>query len=131
MVYLYCEKYFVEVNETMRDMQWYVYVEDINARRIKEYNIFEHYRFMEDIKQIYKKHKDDYDTFCEEVRRSLQYYFWSKCEWEIILSDWPPSDTFKELKVDVYDQVMLNKDVFMKYVWDMTHARKTSKRTKQ
>jgi len=110
------------------DMEWYVYVEGINSHCIEKYNIFKHYRFMDDIKKIYKKHKDDYDTFCEEVCKSLQYYFWSKCEWEIILSDWPPSDTFEELKVDVYDQVMLNKDVFMKYVWDMAHERKKPKR---
>ena len=37
----------------MRDMEWNVYVEDFNGRKIDTYNIFEHYRFMEDIKQIY------------------------------------------------------------------------------
>ena len=108
----------------MRDMEWYVYVEDINAHRIDKFNIFDHYTFNEDIKKIYKKYKNDYNAFCEEVRKSLRYYYWSKCEWEIILSDWPPSNNFKEEKIDVYDQVMMNKDVFMKYVWEMCHARK-------
>lgn len=45
------------------------------------------------------------------------YYFWSKCEWEIILSDFPPSDRFKKKKVDVYEQVMLNWDKFINYLW--------------
>ena len=46
------------------------------------------------------------------------YYFWSKCEWEIILSDWPPSDTFCKEKIDVFDQVMLNWDIFVDYIWN-------------
>lgn len=46
------------------------------------------------------------------------YYFWSKCEWEIILSDFPPSKKFQEKKVDVYEQVMLNWDIFINYVWN-------------
>ena len=109
------------------DMEWYVYIQDFNSREIKKYNIFQHYSFMEDIKKAYKKHKDDYETFCEYVKRSLMYYFWGKCEWEIILSGWPESDDFKEEKIDVYEQVMMNKEIFMKYVWDMAHARKRKK----
>lgn len=110
----------------MCDMEWYVYVEDVNARRIDKFNIFDHYSFNEDIKKIYKKYKNDYNVFCDEVRKSLRYYYWSKCEWEIILSGWPSSNNFKEEKIDVYDQVMMNKDIFMKYVWEMCHARKNS-----
>ena len=109
----------------MRDMVWNVYVEDFNARRMKTYNIFRHFRFSEDVKKIYKKHKDDFDSFAEEIRRSLMYYFWSKSEWEIILTSWPKRDNFEEKKVDVYDQVMQNWDVFIRYVWEMAHARKS------
>ena len=110
-------------------MEWYVYVEDSNRRTIKKVNIFEHDRFLDDVKKTYKKHKDDYESFCSAIKCSLAYFFWSKCEWEIVLCDWPPSDRFQKKKIDVYDQVMMNRDVFMKYVWDMTHARKA--RTKQ
>ena len=52
------------------------------------------------------------------VRNSLRYYYWSKCEWEIVLSDWPPSETFKKEKVDVYSQVVLNWDIFSEYIWE-------------
>lgn len=83
---------------------------------------------MEDVKKAYKDYKDDYEKFCEEVRLSLQYFFWSKCEWEVIISDWPPSNREPvEIKVDVYDQVMQNKDIFFKYVWSMCHTRKNAK----
>lgn len=114
----------------MRDMEWYVYVEDMNCRNITAYNIFRHGRFMDDVQKIYKRYKDDFEVFSLEIKKSLQYYFWSKAEWEIILSDWPPSNSFQGKKIDVYDQVMLNWDVFIRYVWEMAHARKVSKKTK-
>lgn len=110
----------------MRTMQWNVYVGDFNGRNIKVYNIFNHSGFAEDVKKIYKKYKDDFEVFSEAIRRSLSYYFWSKCEWEVIVSHWPPREDFRDEKIDVYSQVMLNWDVFIKYVWEMTHARKIS-----
>ena len=113
----------------MRDMEWYVYVEDINGRHITTYNIFQHGRFMDDVQKIYKQYKDDFDIFSCEIQKSLRYYFWSKAEWEIILSDWPESKIFQKEKIDVYDQVMLNWDIFIRYVWEMAHARKVSKKT--
>ena len=109
-------------------MVWNVYVEDISRRKIEPYNIFNHYSFMEDVKKAYKDYKDDYEKFCEEIKYSLRYYFWSHTEWEIIMSDWPPSKREPiEVKVDVYSQVMQNKDIFFKYVWDMCRTRKNAK----
>ena len=108
-------------------MYWFVYVENINKREIEKYNIFDHDSFMNDVKDAYKKYKDDFESFAEKVKHSLMYYFWSKCEWEIILSDWPPSDKFKEKKINVYDQIMLNWDIFINYVWKMSHMRKNAK----
>ena len=79
--------------------------------------------------------------FKEKLHRTLKYYYWSRAEYEIILTDWPTAVTrdviekameeFKEkdvyrtcidlpvsLKVDVYDQIALNFDLFADYVWD-------------
>ena len=111
----------------MRDMTWNVYVEDFNGKRIEPYNVFMHHGFTEDIKKAYKEHKDDFDAFSEAVKRSLMYYYWSKAEWEIILGPWCGARFSKdmEIKVDVYDQIMLNWEPFIKYVWDQAHARKT------
>ena len=99
-------------------LEWNVYVEDVNAQKIVVYNIFRHTFFVRDCKKALKEHKEDKDSFLEEVRKELMYYFWSKCEWEIILSDFPPSGRFKEEKVDVYDQVRLNWKVFSEYLWN-------------
>lgn len=118
----------------MRDMTWNVYIGNMNSGNIEVYNIFQHGGFLDDVKTIYKKHKNEYDIFCEKVKRSLGYYFWSKCEWEVVVDHWPPSDKkdrYKPRKIDVYNQVMLNWDVFINYVWEMTHARKITKNKKE
>lgn len=110
------------------DMVWNVYVEDMNGKKIVKHNVFDHSRFMDDIKKAYKDYKDDYEKFCEAVKSNLMYYYWAKCEWEVIISDWPPSVREPvEIKVDVYDQVMMNWDKFIKYTWDMCHTRKNAK----
>ena len=99
-------------------LTWNVYVSDFNRKIITSHNIFNHGGFVEDCQKAYKKHKDDRDAFLEEVRRSLMYWYWSKCEWEIIIDHWPHRDNAREEKIDVYDQVMLNWPVFSEYVWN-------------
>ena len=108
------------------DMEWNVIVESFNSKKIMTYNIFNHGRFRDDLEDNYKHNKNDYDAFCKQLNRDLMYYFWSKCEWEVIVSGWPNSDI--EKKIDVYDQVIQNKDIFFKYTWDMCHARKNAKK---
>ena len=112
----------------MKEMVWNVFIENFNGKKIESYNIFDHRRFMEDIEDNYKKNKNDYEAFCKQLKMDLQYYYWSKCEWEVIISSWPPVEKNPiEEKIDVYDQVMQNEHIFYKYVWDMCHARKNSK----
>ncbi len=110
----------------MREMHWLVFVEDFNGRKIEAYDIFRHGGFAEDVRKAYKKNRNDFDAFSKKVRGSLFYYFHSKCEWEIIASAWPPSDKVEQRKISVYDQVMLNWDVFIEYVWTRCHERKRS-----
>lgn len=108
----------------MRRMHWRVFAENFNGKRIEEYDIFEHYSFAEDVKKAYRKYRNDFDAFSEKVRGLLFYYFRSKCEWEVIVGAWPPSERVPERKVDVYEQVILNWDVFIEYVWTRCHERK-------
>lgn len=109
-------------------LEWNVLYENFNARKIESFNIFDHYSFNEDVKKLFRKYKDDRKTFEEEVLSSLRYYFWSKCEWEIIVSDWPPSKQKPiEVKIDVFDQVMLNKQIFLDYVWNTLTIRRSKK----
>lgn len=111
----------------MREMHWRVFVENFNRKRIEEYDIFDHHGFAEDVMKAYRKHRNDFDAFAEKVRCLLLYYYFSKCEWEIVVSPWLSSGRVPERKVDVYEQVMLNWDAFIEYVWHQAHARKAGK----
>ena len=100
--------------------EWFVFVEDINRKRIKVYNIFEHKDFMEDCNDAWENYKNKHHDFLryqENIDSILMYYFWCKCEWEIILSNFPPSDSFHEKKIDVYQQVKINWDKFIDYIF--------------
>lgn len=80
---------------------------------------------MENLQKHYKKHKTK-DEFAEALRRSLMYYFWSKCEWEVLISPWCGSKKDKAIKVDVYWQVMNNWEIFLDYVWYSKHKAETA-----
>lgn len=96
---------------------WNVFMEDVTAGRITAYNIFNHGGFLRDCLEASKKAADDRNFFRDAVKHSLIYYFWSKCEYELILSGWPPSQRTEDRKVDVYTQVCLNFDAFIDYLW--------------
>lgn len=98
-------------------LEWNTYLEDINKRKIIIFNVFKHYSFYEDLKKIIKKYKTIED-FSKELKRICMYYFWSKCEYEIIITCWPKWDKFKEEKIDVYSQLNLNWDKFVNYIWE-------------
>lgn len=97
---------------------WNVYYGDFNSREIKTINIFDHWSFYESCLKAKRKFKDDKEGFAEEVRSNLMYYFWSKCEWEILLDHWPDGE-WSELRttmkirdmVDMYQKAGKNCDI--------------------
>lgn len=43
------------------------------------------------------------------------YYFWSKSQYEVLILPWVGKAD--DIKIDIYDQVMMNWDKFSEYVW--------------
>jgi len=110
-------------------MEWNVFIGNFNNGNIETYNIFNHWKFKEDCDDAWQKHKYDFPKFSDVIKRSLSYYFWSKCEWETVLSHWPGNgDRFKDKKIDVYEQVMLNWNVFIIYVWNEYYLKSSRKK---
>jgi len=97
---------------------YYAYVEKFTRDGFEPYNVFSHWRFLEDTQENLKKNKDDKAAFEERLKLDAMYYFWSKCEWEIIVSAWPPNENVPEEKIDVYDQLKMNWNIFVDYVWN-------------
>lgn len=113
----------------MKQLKWNVYVYSFNSRQIVTFNIFDHERFKNDVLKIPKKIGfGDFNLFKEQLRRELMYYYWCKCEWEIIISPWPTHDNDPEIKVDAYSQVMLNFDIFAEYVFNTLRNRRRKKK---
>ena len=80
-------------------LEWNVYISNFNGKRIEKYNVFDHLGFLDDLKKAARKYRDrEREQFEDQMRRDLMYYFWSKCEWEIILSHWPPRQDAREEK---------------------------------
>ena len=109
-------------------MEWNVYYYNINSKEIKTFNIFNHSSFNQDVEKYLKKYKDK-DEFADKLKSSLIYYFWSKAEWEIIISPWCYGGNTEDIKVDVYEQVMNNWDIFVNYVWNSKIHRLRKKKT--
>lgn len=101
----------------MRKLEWNAYYYNINQRKIEKFNIFYHSSFRQDIEKILKKNKERTKDAEEEILRSLMYYYWSKAEWEILLCPWIGENN-NEMKIDVYDQVMMNWNHFLDYIFE-------------
>lgn len=104
------------------NLEWNVFYHDVNKQEITKLNIFKHWKFAEDVEKNLKKIKDK-DEFAEKLRRDLLYYFWSKSEYEIIISPWCGGRDTKDVKIDIYTQVMNNWDIFLDYVWNSKKRR--------
>lgn len=49
------------------------------------------------------------------INRESINHFWCKCEWEMIISNWPKQDRTK--KIDVHHQITLNLEVITELLW--------------
>lgn len=99
-------------------LRWDVYIGNFNRKQIEVHNVFNHPRFLEDCRETSKQCGDDFEWFSDGIRRNLLCYYWSKCEWETVLTLWPMTKDDFGKKISVFDQVNLNWDRFIEYVWN-------------
>lgn len=91
-------------------------------RNIKPYKVIswnfnhddiEYYDIMPFLIDSYKKIKKNkpktFDEIKEFIINESRYRFWSRCEYEVILTGWPKQK--KEVKIDIFNQIMENIDV--------------------
>lgn len=90
-----------------------VIIYDPNLRKFVEYDIMPYlirtYNEKKERKETLPKTFDEFKNF---VKSESQYQFWSRCEYEIILIDWPCQKNHE--KWDVYKQIMMNLDIVTK-----------------
>lgn len=62
-----------------------------------------------------------FDEFRDFVKSESQYQFWGRCEYEIILEDWPCLKT--EEKIDVHWQIMMNINLITEIIIEIINGR--------
>lgn len=94
----------------MKKPEFNVITENINTNKIEVYNVFNHDLFRAECENAWQEYLIDHniESFKKSVKSSLIYYFWAKCEWEIVVYGWSAEE-----KIDVYDQVVMNWDIFI------------------
>ena len=96
---------------------------DFNANKFVSYDIIPY--FVREYKYQVEKHNEypedkywnvpkTFNEFKQFIKDKSQYQFWSRCEYEIILVDWPTQK--HEEKWDVHDQIMMNIDIITEIV---------------
>lgn len=117
-----------------------VTVYNVNSKEFENYDIIPY--LINRYEKAIRKPKT-FDEFKEFIKGESQYQWWSRCEYEIILSPWPyltsPSERYdkkgendieawkkhwkehlKECKkIDVYDQVMMNIDIITEIIMNL------------
>ena len=79
---------------------------NFNKQKFGAYNVMPY--FIRCYEEEKKKPKT-FEEFKQFIKKESRYQFWGRCEYEIILVDWPCQKI--EEKWDVYDQIMMNLDI--------------------
>lgn len=97
-------------SENIGKKSFYVLNWDFNSDDLEQYDILPYFR------ECYKKlNKDKRPKTVNEwkdfVKNKGMYQFWSRCQYEIIVTGWPQQKN--EVKVDVWMQIEMNIDVIV------------------
>ena len=128
-------------NTKSKELVWNVLKEDINSCKIYAFNVFDNSYIRERLYEVYKENRFSFKHFKEKARIVLMSEFWARSQHEVIITSWPPYIEKSELiklnkeleqhpdqyrfsvnlsvaeKVDVFSQLAINWELFMKYVW--------------
>ena len=80
---------------------------DFNSDNIEYYDIMPF--LIDSYKKIKKNKPKTFDEIKEFITNESRYRFWSRCEYEVIITGWPKQK--REVKIDIFDQIMKNIDV--------------------
>lgn len=99
-----------------KDLEWYAIREDFNTHRLEYINVLAGYK--DEIKKRIKREKiTTYEAFKESIRIMLMSRFWSRAEYEVLVSGLFTREEDKYVyKVDVWYQLEPNLDRICEYI---------------
>ena len=80
---------------------------DFNHDDIEYYDIMPF--LIDSYKRIKKNKPKTFDEIKEFIINESRYRFWSRCEYEVIITGWPKQK--REVKIDIFNQIMENIDI--------------------
>lgn len=113
----------------MEEKKFNVLIWDTNHRKFTPYDVLPYFRreYDELAKSKRPKTREEWTEF---VKRKGMYMYWSRCEWEIIVSEWPPYEKEdRSAKIDVWYQIEYNLDIVVDLL--MSEKEKPSKSKKK
>ena len=129
--------------------EFYVLNYNTNKKKVENFNIFNNYSLNERVEKEVKKYlrapnkykytryefgRPDtviygFDGFCEELRISIMWQEWSRCEYEIVVGDLFEDDISNFEKWDCYKQALPNIPIIAREV--IYQAKKQIKEEKE
>ena len=101
-------------------LEYYVFRRDFNRNRLEQVNIFSYVtpeKIRNGIKERNIKTKDKFKEF---LKGQFMYYFWAKCEHEVVINSFPYLEDEKVgdngIKIDIWYQIEPNLDLIVDYV---------------
>ena len=67
------------------NLEWNVWCDELNANKIKTFNVFNHCSFRRAVLDIFNNQLC-MDEFEEMIDKEAMYYFWCKAEYEVMIS---------------------------------------------
>lgn len=90
---------------------FYVICENVNKKDFEKYDVMPY--LISCYKETKKKDRPTtLDEFKEFVDRKSMYMYWARCQYEIVLVDWPCQRNSK--KIDIYWQIKNNFDLVVR-----------------
>ena len=86
--------------------------------KLTHYNVFNNRLFSEAIDLLFSIPELSFEEFSETVKRKAQWQFCNRCEYEMVLLPWPVGPEDNRYKMDVFEQLEVNWDRFIDYLWD-------------
>ena len=108
---------------------FYAWYKNVNTGQLVPIDVLSY--LWDEILTTKNKLRKEYANNPGPIVSTLMWNFWSKCEWEFIISDWPPiSEEVRkmrqnlrytyEIKMDVWDQIRPNIPLILSLIYNYT-----------
>lgn len=105
-------------------IQYYVINWDVNTDKLEYYDIMP-YLYSEFKKSKMKKKDLTLRSLEEFIKKVSMYMYWSRCEYEVIVTNFPSGKNSH--KLDIYQQIEMNLSNIAKLMYDDLMSKKKSK----